>query len=169
MYVHTAPQSLIGRASTPKSRPKTCRAEQRKTIHHHATQPKKLVERSPVFPNANRASQTVTEASTANTSPFKPNGEATLQETSLPPRRKCVNSSKATRVLTQNMYPLLYQALHPRRKSSPEESNFRTISNTQTPRTRTARYKDNGNNAPDSKCELREHIGQEILSKAYVG
>ena len=71
-------------------------------------------------------SQTATEASTGHTSPFKPNGEVTLQETSLPPRRKCVQSSKATRVLTQNMYPLLYQALHPRRKSSPEESNFRT-------------------------------------------
>ena len=67
-----------------------------------------------------------TEASTGHTSPFKPNGEATLQETSLPPRRKCVHSSKATRVLTKNMYPLLYQALHPRRKSSPEESNFHT-------------------------------------------
>ena len=71
-------------------------------------------------------SQTATEASTGHTSPFKPNGEVTLQETSLPPRRKYVQSSKATRVLTQNMYPLLYQALHPRRKSSPEESNFRT-------------------------------------------
>ena len=112
----TAPQSLNGRASTPKSRPKKCRAEQRKTIRHHATQPMKLVERSPVFPNANRAEQTATEASTGHTSPFKPNGEATLQETSLPPRRKCVNSSKVTRVLTQNMYPVLYQALHPRRK-----------------------------------------------------
>ena len=121
----TAPQSLIGRAST-RRRPKKCRAEQRKTIHHHATQPMKLVERSPVFPNANRAEQTATEASTGHTSPFKPNGEAKLQRTSLPPRRKCVNSSKVTGVLTQNMYPLLYQALHPRRKSSPEESNFRT-------------------------------------------
>ena len=42
------------------------------------------------------------------------------------------------------------------------------MSNTQTPGTRTARYKDNGNNAPDSKCEQRVHIGQEILPKATV-
>ena len=35
-------------------------------------------------------SKTATKASTVHTSPFKPNGEETLQDSSLPQRRKCV-------------------------------------------------------------------------------
>ena len=138
-----------------------CRTERRK--NHPSV---KLVEG--VQPSANAQNQTATEASTGHTSPFKPNGEATLQETSLLPRRKCVNSSKATRVLTHNTDRLLYQALHPRRKSHlPKNPIFATKSNTQTPGTKTARSMDKGNNVPDSKCELREHKGQETRRNSY--
>ena len=49
------PLVRIGRSSTPKRRPKKAALSGERTIHHHATQPVKLVERSPPFPSANRA------------------------------------------------------------------------------------------------------------------
>ena len=115
------------RASTPKRRPKNATLSSEKNpVHHHATQPRETRKSSPVFPTLNRAEQTATEASAGHTSPLKPNGEATHQETSLPSRRNSVNSSKATRVLTENIYPLRTKHCTHEEKSSPEESNFRT-------------------------------------------
>ena len=115
------------RASTPKRKPKKCHTEQRKNpVLHHATQPTETRKNSPVFPTVKRAEQTATEASAGHTSRFKPNGEATHQETSLPSRRNCVNSSKATRLLTQNIYTPRTKHCTNEEKSSPEESNFRT-------------------------------------------
>ena len=56
------------------------------------------------------------EASTGHNSPFKPNGERTLKDTSLPKRRKYVKyTSEATNKLSQNMYPLSNQVLQPRK------------------------------------------------------
>ena len=53
--------------------------------------------------------------------------------------------------------------------SRKKKTTFQLLSNTQTPGTKTARDKDNGNNAPDYKCEMREHVGLEVLPKANVG
>ena len=117
--------------------------------------------------NRTAQSQTATEAPTGHTSPFKPNGEATLQETSLPPRRKCVHSSKATRVLGTCIHCCTKHCTH-EEKSSPEDSHFRT-------QKATPRHPEQGlpeagtrrNNVPDSKCELREHRGQENTMKFF--
>ena len=71
-------------------------------------------------------SKTATEASTGHTSPFKPNGEATLQETSPPPRRKCVkfiHSLKSTDA--EHASTVVPSIATTKEKSSPEESNFR--------------------------------------------
>ena len=51
------PLVRVGMASTSKRRPKNAALSGEKPIHHHATQPVKLVEGSPMFPSANRAQQ----------------------------------------------------------------------------------------------------------------
>ena len=58
------------------------------------------------------------------------------QNLSLPQRRNMCEILQKAKELTQSMYPLLYQALHPK------NSIFVLISNTQTPGTMNAKYKD---------------------------
>ena len=66
------------------------------------------------------------------------------------------------------MYPLSNQEKHPRRKSSPEASNFRTHQQHPDTRNNDCQRQGHGNNAPDSRCEQRVHNGQEIFPKATV-
>ena len=51
----------------------------------------------------------------------------------------------------------------------PSNPIFRTQKQLPDTRISDCQYKDNGNNAPDSKCEPRKRKGQEILPKASIG
>ena len=87
----TAPQSLIGRASTPKRRP-TKAVKIRQNIHTIITVVShvKLEKIVQVSKCELHEAKLQPEASTGHSSPFKPNGKETHQDSSLPHRRKCV-------------------------------------------------------------------------------
>ena len=109
------------------------------------------------------------EASTGHTSPFKPNGERTLQDPSPPQRRKCVKFVQRPSAVA-NPVSTVEPSIAPTEIVISRKISFSVLlGNTQTLGSVTARYKDNGNNAPDSKCEPRERRGQEILPRASVG
>ena len=82
------------------------------------------------------------EASTGHSSPLKPNGEETHQDSSLPHRRKCVKyvhsqSTDVEHVSTEE------PSIAPHEESRlPQNPIFVLISNTQTPGTMTAKDKD---------------------------
>ena len=109
------------------------------------------------------------EASTVHTSPFKPIGEETLQDSSLPQRGKYVKYVQSHQSTDAEHVSTVVQSIAPTEIDISRKIQISVLlSNTQTPGTITARNKDNGNNAPDSKSELREHKGQEILPKARL-
>ena len=138
----TAPQSLIGRASTPKRRPKKA-VKIRQKIHAIITgashvKLKKIVQWSKC---ELRGAKLQPEASTGHSSPFKPSGEETHQDSSLPHRRKCVKyvHSQSTDAACIHCRTNHYSHEESR---LPKNPIFVLISNTQTPRTMTARDKD---------------------------
>ena len=87
----TAPQSLIGRGSTPKRRPKKA-VKIRQKIHAIIISASHVkLEKIVHWSKCDlRGAKLHPEASTGHSSPFKMNGEETHQDSSLPNRRKCV-------------------------------------------------------------------------------
>ena len=88
------------------------------------------------------------EASTGHTSPFKPNGERTLQDSSPLQRRKCVKYVRGHQsTLAENVSTVEPSIAPAERDISRKIELSKLLSNTQAPGTKTARNKDNGNNA----------------------
>ena len=79
------------RPSTPKRRPKNAALSSEKTCHHRASQPCEARKSSVKFSKRKlREAKLQPEASTEHASPVNEERRATLQDSSLPQRRKCV-------------------------------------------------------------------------------
>ena len=95
------------------------------------------------------------EASTGHTSPFKPNGERTLKDTIPPQRRKCVKYVRSHQQTVAEHVSTVEPSIAPTEIVISSKNQFSVLlSNTQTPGTKTARYKDNGKNhqIPSANC-----------------
>ena len=125
----TAPQSLIGRASTPKRRPKKAgKIRQKNPRHHHRSQSREARENRPVVQVRTARSKTATRS--VNWALFSIQtewrGNAIRNRFCRNVENVC-NSSKRP-VLMQNMYPLSNQEKRPRvAEESPEKSNAEIV------------------------------------------
>ena len=141
-----------------KEEAEKCRTELRKTVRHHATQPRETRKStSSVSKCEPRKAKLQPEASTGHTSPFKPNGERKLQDSRPPQRRKCVkfvhnhqstDANHAPTVKPSIALETISRRIHfsvlcaHEKRHLPKNPILVLISNTQTPGTMTARYRD---------------------------
>ena len=135
----TAPQSLIGRASTPKRRPKEAEKIRRKKHASTGVSHVKL-EKIVQFSKCElRGAKLQPKASTGHSAPFKPNGEETHQDSSLPHRRKCVKYVHSQSTEAEHVSTVEPSIASHEESRIPKNQISALLSNTQTPGTMTAK------------------------------
>ena len=129
-----------------------------KTIHHHRCQQRGAREGWPGFQV--RTARSKTASRSIDWALFSIQTEWRRNAVRIRVCRNVENVCSSSKSQSTRINCIHWRTKHPGKQTQKQHPDARI---------KYCHYKDNGNNAPDSKCEPRERKGQETLPRASIG